>query len=132
MRGAVIMLGLLLSAAGCTSSGGGASSYAPAGGVSVTEHVAYKLTGRASGADITYSVGQGGTEQQQGVAVPLVNKAGLEGLFLTASPGDFLYFSAQNSGEYGWLTCSILVNGRVIATQTSRGGFSIVTCQGTA
>jgi hypothetical protein len=36
--------------------------------------VVYTLTGSAEGADITYSMGDGGTEQQQGVGVPLTNE----------------------------------------------------------
>lgn len=117
--------------AGCSSSGG-SSTYPHAAYRPVVLHVAYHLSGSATQADITYLTGSGGTEQQQGIDVPMVNKAGGDGLFFTAQPGDFLYFSAQNGGEFGSLTCTITENGRVISRQTSTGGYSIVTCQGAA
>ena len=112
--------------AGCTSSGG-----VSFGGGDTSVPVVFTLTGTASGADITYSVGDGGSEQQQNVAVPLVNRAGEPGLHFTASQGDFLYFSAQNNGG-GSLTCTITADGSVVATHTSRGRFSVVQCDGNA
>ena len=94
--------------------------------------VIYKLTGSVTSADITLQTPTG-TSQQQGVDVPLTSKAGGEGLKFTGfSPGDFVYFSAQNPDEFGSLTCSIEVAGRLIAENTSSGAYSIVTCQGRA
>lgn len=94
--------------------------------------VVYTLTGTASTADITYSTGGDGQEQQQGIDVPLVNSGtGEQGITFPATAGDFLYFSAQNDGD-GTLTCTITEGGAVVSTHTSSGSYAIVTCEGTA
>jgi hypothetical protein len=41
----------------------------------------------------------------------------------------FLYISAQNTGEYGGLTCQITVDGVVVAQNSASGAFTIATCE---
>jgi hypothetical protein len=125
-----LAIAAVLLTSSCSSSGtgsGGVTGAAP----DLSSEVVYLLTGSAEGADITYSAGGGGTEQQQGVAVPMKNKrTGLSGIRFNANFGDFLYFSAQNTGEFGSLTCEITVDGDTISRHTSSGAYSIVTCDG--
>jgi len=91
--------------------------------------VEYHLTGDASGADLTWTDGRGQTTQATGKAVPLRDKdGGPDGIRFTAAAGSHLYFSAQNTGSFGDLTCQIVVDGEVVATNTSSGGYAIVTC----
>jgi hypothetical protein len=154
--------------------------------------VNYQLRGAASSADITYKTPTG-TEQQQGVDVPMTREMasavpsptqtvewgnygdgtqkriqkeidrrdcdaldeelaeakqlggrelvdwiiaqetyiGCDGLELTGfGPGDFVYFSAQNTSEYGTLTCTIKVGGVPISENTATGAYAIATCEG--
>lgn len=95
--------------------------------------VVYDVTGSASTADITYSTPGGGTEQQSKVSVPLTMSAsGRRGMLFTGfSPGDFVYISAQNNGESGSVTCRIILDGVTVVENTSRGGYTIATCNGT-
>lgn len=98
----------------------------------MTTHVTYLLTGHApAGANITYILGDGGQEQQNGLAVPMMNKkTGKPGISFDAS-GGFLYFSAQNQGS-GSLTCEIVEDGTVLTKHTSTGAYAIVTCEADA
>ena len=93
--------------------------------------VTYDLTGSAESADITYAT-PSGTAQQQGVDVPLtMEDTGERGLsFDTFGGTAFLYISAQNTGS-GYLTCTIAVDGTVVATNTASGEYAIATCQAT-
>lgn len=89
--------------------------------------VVFALEGDAEdGADLTYGVGSDGTEQEQGVDVPMAPLS-----YSDVPPGAFLYFSAQNEGA-GELTCTITVDGKVVSTHTSTGDYAIVTCEGQA
>ena len=45
-------------------------------------------------------------------------------------PGEFVYISAQNEGEYGSVTCRITVDGVVVSENTSSGAYGIATCEG--
>jgi hypothetical protein len=49
----------------------------------------------------------------------------------TGHSGDFVYLSARNNQEYGDVTCTIPVNGRVLQTVTSSGAYVIASCSGT-
>lgn len=111
-RGALVAVLLL---AGCTS------SFLHSGDSRV---VTFELTGSALSADLTYSVGNSGTEQRSGANVPWTKE-------FSAHSGDFLYLSAQNNGS-GSLHCVIASGGHVVAEHTSRGQFSIVQCDGDA
>lgn len=88
----------------------------------------YYVTGTASGADVTYTTGSG--TSQASVDLPLMNKSGKQGIQMVgdAAP-DFLYISAQNSGESGEVMCQITVDGVVVAQNTASGAFMIATCQ---
>jgi hypothetical protein len=91
--------------------------------------VEYRLTGSASGADITYTDGSGNIQQQTGVAVPLVRESsGDLGIHFRVERGSFVTFSAQNTGSSGDLDCEIRADGRVINTGHSSGGYAIVSC----
>lgn len=104
-----------------------ASSFSP---TPVDHVVLYELDGSAASANITYQTPTG-MSQQQGIDVPMTSKSGGPGLeFKGFGYGDFVYFSAQNDGEYGSLTCRITVDGEVISENTSSGGFAIATCEG--
>lgn len=96
-----------------------------------TALVVYGLTGTASHADLTYTDASGNIQQQSGVSIPLNNTSGTRGIRFTVERGAFVQFSAQNAGESGELTCTISVNGTVINTGHSSGGFTIVSCSAT-
>lgn len=133
-----VALGIFFAMAGCAALVAATASNDDGGGVSITKPttpathlVTYKLTGSAATADLTYGLGDSDTRQQSDVDVPLVRKSdGGQGIQFSARKGDFLYFSAQNGGEYGSLTCTIEVDGVPVKTNTSSGGFTIVTCSG--
>jgi hypothetical protein len=95
-----------------------------------THTVVYKVGGTATQADITYEGPNGDTAQQSNVDVPLTRVSdGGEGMILkNMRSGDFLYISAQNQNDSGTITCSIEIDGRVVETNTSYGGFTIATC----
>lgn len=99
--------------------------------ISTTHIVTYLLSGSATSADITYNT-PSGTEQQQGVDVPLTKETdhtpGIEQHF---GSGGFLYISAQNNGD-GTITCEIKVDGLTVAQNTASGEFAIATCEGSA
>lgn len=96
---------------------------------SAVVEVDYRLTGSASGADITYTDGSDNIQQQTGVAVPLVRESsGDPGIQFRVERGSFVTFSAQNTGSSGDLDCEIRADGRVINTGHSSGGYAIVSC----
>lgn len=81
-----------------------------------------EFDGDAAGVDITFQIGlTGDPTQVEGKAVPLKITQKL-------SPGTWVYWSGQNTGEYGDLTCRITVDGEVVKETTSSGGFVIATC----
>jgi hypothetical protein len=91
--------------------------------------VEYRLTGSASGADITYTDGSGNIQQQTGIAVPLVRESsGDPGIQFRVERGSFVTFSAQNTGPSGDLDCEIRADGRVVNSGHSSGGYAIVSC----
>jgi hypothetical protein len=92
--------------------------------------VTYTLTGRTTGASITYTDGAGNIQQQTNIKVPLVRKSGGTGIVFHAAHGAFVSFSAQNNGASGDLTCSIESDGVVINTGRASGGYAIVSCSG--
>lgn len=94
--------------------------------------VTYKVEGTTKMASITYENAGGDTSQQSDIDVPLTRKVdGGQGIVLQGMHrGDFLYISAQNSKEYGSVTCIIEVDGVVVEQNTSHGGYTIATCSG--
>lgn len=133
MTGRALVTVLALASAtlvACGSQGGAqvrASVPTSAPASTPTGVVVFTLEGDAEdGADLTYGVGSDGTEQQQGVDVPMAPLS-----YSDVPPGAFLYFSAQNEGA-GELTCTITVDGKVVSTHTSTGDYAIVTCEGQA
>lgn len=93
--------------------------------------VTYKVEGTATSTDITFSNPDGGTSQASDKAVPLGNRTtGTEGITGTFKSGSFLYISAQNGDSSGSITCIIEVDGVVMKTTTSSGGYTIATCSG--
>lgn len=84
------------------------------------EDVTYEVTGSASEASLTYENGDGGTSQEK-VALPW-------SLTVKAPASNFLYISAQNEGDYGDIACTITVDGKVIKTSSSSGGYTIASC----
>ncbi|WP_426303153.1 hypothetical protein [Arthrobacter sp. R-11] len=99
---------------------------------SSTVTVLYEVEGTATGADVTLGSATG-TVQGTGKAVPLTNKTtGKRGLTFMMPRGHFVYLSAQNTGGSGTITCRITVDGEIVSTNTSSGGYSIASCSGSA
>jgi hypothetical protein len=131
---ALIVVGSIYGA----SHGGSSTAAAPAGPAGAaaaptkdTRTVVYKVTGTTTQASLTLQTASG-TSQQNDVDVPVMSKSGTEGLTYEVEPYSFVYVSAQNSKDTGSVTCSIEVDGVVIATNTSSGAYAIASCSGTA
>lgn len=88
--------------------------------------------GTATGVDITMSI-DGKMSQHTGLKVPMLHKDGSPGGFQYEGmePGTRIYWSGQNTGDDGTLTCKIIVDGYVVEQNTSTGGFVITTCEAT-
>lgn len=101
--------------------------------ISLTRSVTYMVTGdHTNQASITYETPTG-TGQQSDIDVPLTRKSdGDQGLLFHFQAGAFVYISAQNSNESGAVTCTITVDGIVIAHNTSSGAYAIASCKGEA
>lgn len=92
----------------------------PSSGSFAEGEVTYQVTGSATEASLTYQNGDGGTSQEK-VSLPW-------SLTVKAPASNFLYISAQNEGDYGDITCTISVDGKVIKTSTSSGSYTIASC----
>lgn len=108
--GCLALLGLLASCSSSTSNG------SPA--------VAYEITGTASSVSVTLSNPSGDTEQHSDVSVPHTYS-------YSSFPGNFLYISAQNQGDYGSVTVTIYVNGKIYKTSTSSDASTPAIASGT-
>jgi hypothetical protein len=84
------------------------------------QDVTYQVTGSATDASLTYENGGGGTSQEK-VTLPWSQT-------VKAPESGFLYISAQNEHDYGDITCTITVDGKVIKTSTSTGAYTIASC----
>jgi len=80
--------------------------------------VVYELTGSARNVDITLNNATGGVEQYSQVPLP-------QTIVYENFTGDFVYISAQNCGESGWIRVTIYVNGKAIKSSTSSGAYVI-------
>lgn len=99
--------------------------------MNIPHEVVYLVRGTTGVASITYATPGGGTAQQADINVPLVMKdTGRTGMPLSFGDGEFLYLAAQNMQAGGSVTCSIKVDGEVVAENTSTGGYVIATCDG--
>lgn len=136
--GCVVLVALALVAWAVSTKAGDASvpdvATQPAAAAAATHQVVYGLTtsGAATTADITYKTPTG-IEQQQGVDVPLMSARGGAGITLTrVASGEFLSISGQLKGDAQDITCTITVDGAVVARNTSSGEFAIASCDATA
>jgi hypothetical protein len=90
------------------------------------EEVEYRVVGTAESAFVTVQTPTGSSQAE--TDVPMRNRAGEIGVSQQFEPGAFLYISAQNQGDSGFITCSILVDGEVVSTNTSSGAYAIAQC----
>jgi len=94
--------------------------------------VVYEVTGTAEEVSITLSNATGGTEQchwyflvgDKSSSTPWQRE-------YYSFPNYFLYISAQNQGEYGRVTVSIYVDGKLFKTSSSSGAYVIASASGT-
>lgn len=86
--------------------------------------VEYTVSGTATRASLTYATSGGGTAQQADRALPWT-------FSWTANRGDFVYISAQNSGQTGCVSVTITVRSATYKTTQSCGAFVIATASGT-
>ena len=120
-----VLLTLGLAVAACSDVTAG-----PAASEPTASTVVYEVEGSAESVSVTLQTPTG-ISQQNDLSVPVINKAGTQGLRIDAFPqGEFVYISAQNEGEFGDVTCRITVDDEVISENTASGGFAIATCQG--
>lgn len=82
--------------------------------------VVYAVTGD-SGVNVTYQT-QSGVTQQQDAAAPWTDAE-------TMDAGGIPIVSAQNTGS-GTVTCSITVNGVLVASNEAVGDYAIASCNG--
>lgn len=128
----ILTLGLIATITSINNGRTANSSSSGSGGyTSSVRTVVYEVEGTAKSVDITME-STSGTSQQSNLKVPLSSKSGSRGLTLEMNRGDFVYISAQNQGSSGSVTCRITVDGVVVSTVTSSGGYTIATCSGTA
>ncbi|VXC66875.1 Flagellar hook-associated protein flgK [Arthrobacter sp. 9V] len=119
-----IIFGMVLGSSRSQTSTSSSSSYKS------TVEVLYEVEGTAGGVDVTLQ-STSGTVQLNGKAVPLANRTtGTRGITYTMNRGSFTYISAQNNGASGTVTCRITVDGTVVSTNTSSGGYAIASCSG--
>jgi len=117
---AIVIVGsVCLVLAMCRGGGGGGTYSTP---IPSSYSVTYEISGSASSVSITLSNAQGGTEQGE-YKVPFRKT-------YTMDRGAFAYISAQNQGEFGTVTCKILVGSTVWKESTSTGAYSIADCSG--
>jgi hypothetical protein len=87
--------------------------------------VTYRVDGATIEASITYTNSQGGTEQ---IAEQELLSSWSHNIL--ASRGDFVYLSAQNRGDFGSVSCEILIDDKTFKFSRSQGGHTIATCSG--
>jgi hypothetical protein len=99
-----------------------------------THTVVYSVTGAAQDADITYSTysnGNIGSEQSSSTPLPFTKTLTVKGSSDSFSFHDFTLTGMNGYTDTGSITCTITVDGKTVATQTSTGSLADVTCSGT-
>ena len=94
--------------------------------------VVYSLTGDSTDATVTYSTftdGKSGQEQATSQTLPFTKTIEAKGDKTSLSFNSFT-LSGSNGTTGTSITCDISVDGKSIATQTSSGPYSNVTCSG--
>ena len=84
--------------------------------------VTYRVSGSTSSASLTYQNASGGTDQKD-VSVPWEES-------FSATPGAFLYLSAQNQSEYGALKAEILLDGIAVQSGEADSAYGIASASG--
>ena len=131
MKRLTALLSISVLAASLTACGASKAPSAPAAPIKLTSKVQMKVTGTAYSADITWSV-DGGIQQAADRQLPVTVQD-----FKADPPrplempmGRYLQIMAQNKGDSGDVTCSIIVDGKVVSQKTSTGAYVIVSCDG--
>lgn len=118
----IIVLALVI-IAGLSAAGNQSSSRSESRQAAPANYtIEYRITGSTNYASYTYENETGSTEQKT-AGVPWSKK-------FVASPGDYLYISAQNEIDHGTIKCELLVDGVVVKHAESSGAYVIVTCSG--
>lgn len=93
--------------------------------------VTYYVEGTVKYADMTMETPTG--TSQQSADVPMTRKSdGRQGISFEFGRGAFVYISAQNPGDSGYVTCRIEIDGVTVSENTSTSDYGIATCKGTA
>lgn len=89
-----------------------------------SHHVVYDVTGSGGKSGlITYAVA-GGQRQDDGAALPWSHVMDVK----ARGAGSQVYVSAQNRAASGVVSCSIEVDGKTVAANTSSGAYVVATC----
>jgi hypothetical protein len=99
-----------------------------------THTVVYSVTGAAQDADVTYTTYSGGsfgTEQASSTPLPFTKTLTVRGSSDSFSFHAFTLSAINGIDDTGSISCSITVDGKTIASQTSSGSLADVTCSGT-
>lgn len=115
--GVVALLGLLFVYTGARPDNGASSSTSG----STSAVVVYEVDGTALSVQLTTGDGSGTVEQEYGRRLPLTRSYRM-------NSGDFAQVTAQNTGAFGSVTCRVVVDGQVIATDTADGAYMTATC----
>ncbi|MCI1256552.1 MAG: MmpS family protein [Corynebacterium provencense] len=87
------------------------------------EHaITYQVAGEATDANVTYSVGDANTTQENGVAAGWSKEVSVTG-WMGAS-----LIATNGMDDSGSITCQILVNGQVINENTAVGQYASASC----
>ncbi|WP_308465804.1 DUF308 domain-containing protein [Rathayibacter soli] len=99
-----------------------------------THTVVYSITGAAQDADVTYSTYSGGnfgSEQSSSTPLPFSKTLTVKGSSGSFSFHSFTLSAINGIDDTGSIACSITVDGKTVASQTSTGSLAAVTCSGT-
>lgn len=85
--------------------------------------VVYRLSGTAKKVDVTYTTdGSTSTSQENGQKLPWTKTVKVKGLLKVYQ------VMGQNTGPKGVVKCEIEVDGKVVKTGQSKGGYAIASC----
>ncbi len=94
----------------------------------------YSITGASQDANVTYTTYSGGnfgTEQSSSTPLPFTKALTIKGSSDSFSFHSFTLTAINGINDTGSIACSITVDGKTIASQTSSGSLADVTCSGT-